>query len=99
MGFPGDIYTMPGQPTPALTYPPRNSRPYQRLINHCFPLIRPYYIKPLFQGEGYVREGPPVPPRSKGTYFRIAVFGSKTKVVRNKHDQRFRNSQSKEDTR
>ena len=48
---------MASQPTPpGPRTPPRNSRPYQGLINQWFPLIRPA-IKPLFLGGGTLGGG------------------------------------------
>ncbi len=41
----------PGPP-PGHAHPTRNSRPYLRLINHWFPLIRPYFWGGYFGGGG-----------------------------------------------
>ncbi len=49
------IMAIINQPPPGHVAPPRNSRPYEGLIDHWFPLRRPK-IKPLFLG-GYVRGG------------------------------------------
>ena len=45
-----DLYFMAGQPSPAgPRTPPRNTTLWSGLINHWFPLIRPY-ISPYFWG-------------------------------------------------
>ena len=46
---------MASQPTPPNVPPPRNKALWSGLINHWFPLIRPY--ETLISGGGYVRGG------------------------------------------